>query len=353
MKKLLLFIVMLFPLMVNADLKVSSHYIDADIEIGGGLNVKELIIVEGEADFFTRKLNYYSFGDKHFKVGDEVDLDNGIIYNGQSLSVTSVGIFEVTDKIDFNSFEENVKEFFPVFDITNPKDNTYSYDDNNDGTGLLKVNYPVKNKKIAFYINYVITNVVVKHNDVKEINYSFKNLKYNAKETVLRVTIPYQTQSELYHVWMHGNQSGKVQELIDTNGNKAGIYAVFTEVGDVINFRMTLPQEQVGVDMFLNRSNIDALDEILKIEDERLEQTNKSNNIVNIMRYSLLSLGIAYALLAYFINKTNNKILFLVYILFGLFICIFNYLFRFNYWYLYLVIVLPIMIFFFKKKNVK
>ena len=181
MKKILLFIILLFPLMVNADLKVTSHYIDAEIEIAGGLNVKELIIVEGEGDFLYRTLNYYSFGDKHFQVGDEVNLDNGTIYNGQSISINSVGAFEVTNKIDFNAFKDNVKEYFSEFDIKNPKDSTYSYEDNKDGTGSLKLNYPVKNKKIAFYINYIVTNVVVKHNDVKEINYSFNNLKYNPK----------------------------------------------------------------------------------------------------------------------------------------------------------------------------
>lgn len=353
MKKILLFIILLFPLMVNADLKVTSHYIDAEIEIAGGLNVKELIIVEGEGDFLYRTLNYYSFGDKHFQVGDEVNLDNGIIYNGQSLSISSVGAFEVTDKIEFNSFSDNVKEYFSEFDIKNPKDSTYFYEDHNDGTGSLKINYPVKNKKIAFYINYIITNVVVKHNDVKEINYSFKNLKYKPKETILRVIIPYQTEDELYHVWMHGNQSGQVQELIDASGNKAGIYASFPEVDDVINFRMTLPQEHVGIDMFLNKSNIDALDRIIKIEDDRLLQTNKNNSIINIMKYALLTIGILYILVAYFVYNNKNNVLFIVYIAFGLFLCLFNYLFKFNYWYLYSVIILPIMMLIFKRKNVK
>ena len=84
MKKIIIFIILLFPLMVNAEVKVVSHLIDAEIEVGGALNVKELIVVEGEGDYLQRTLNYYSFGNKHWNSSDEVDLDNGIIYNGQS-----------------------------------------------------------------------------------------------------------------------------------------------------------------------------------------------------------------------------------------------------------------------------
>ena len=55
MKKILLFLLLLFPLYVKADpLKVIDHYIDSEVEIAGALNVKELIIVKGSGDYFTR-----------------------------------------------------------------------------------------------------------------------------------------------------------------------------------------------------------------------------------------------------------------------------------------------------------
>ncbi len=353
MKKILILLIALFPIVVNANLKVEGHYIDAEIEIGGGLNVKELIIVSGESEYFQRTLNYYSFGDKHWTSGDEVNLDNGIIYNGQGISIASVGAFEVTEKPEFGSFQNNVKEYFKEFDIKNPSDNTYNFNDKKDGTGLLKINYPVKNKKIAFYINYVITNVVVKHQDVKEINYSFNNLNFNAKETFLRVIIPYQTTDEKYHVWVHGNQSAKVQELINDNNEKAGIYGYFPEVNESINFRMTLPQEHVGVDLYLNKSNINALDDIIKLEDSRLKDTNKNNLIIKIMKYALLGLGVLYIIGSVLLWNNKNKVLFYLYLGFGLFICVFNFLFKFNLWYLYLIVILPLIIRLVKKYIVK
>lgn len=64
MKKIMTFLIvaLLTPFIVNADgYKVINHYIDSEIEIGGALNVKELVIIEGTTDFLSRKLNYYSF----------------------------------------------------------------------------------------------------------------------------------------------------------------------------------------------------------------------------------------------------------------------------------------------------
>ena len=119
MKKLLyLLIILLIPISVKADLKVSSHYIDAEIEIGGALNVKEIIIAEGTGDFLVRKLNYYSFDGGHWSPGEEVNLDNGNIYNAQSISMMSVSAYKYNDeKIEFGSFDSNVKDYFSVLDL--------------------------------------------------------------------------------------------------------------------------------------------------------------------------------------------------------------------------------------------
>lgn len=349
MKKILLLtFLLLFPVIVFAEAKVTSHLIDAEIEIGGALSVKELIIVEKDTDFISRKLNYYSFGNASWD-GKTIDLDKGTIYNGQNVTINAVSAFEFDDKVSFGEFDKNVTEYFSAFDITKPTSNTYTYTDNKDGTGSLKIFHKTNGKKTAYYIKYVVTNVVVKHNDVKEINYTFKNLNYHAKETFLRVIIPYETNDELYHVWVHGNQKGEVQELVTNNESKVGIIAKFPEIGSEINFRMTLPQEQVGVDIYLNNSNIDALSEIIKIENDRLNQTTKSNNIIYAMKYVLIALSVIYVLCTIIFIKKYNRNLFIIYVLFGIFIMVFNYLFRFNYWYLYLLIVVPIILVLLKK----
>lgn len=354
MKRLLLIILLLFPLTTQAkELEVVSHLIDSEIEIGGGLNVKELIITEGEGNFIQRTVNYYSFGTDKWDE-ETVNLDNGSIYNGQSISIVSVSAYEVGDTVDFNAFSKNITNKFKPFDIKDPSDETYMFEDNKNGEASIKIFYPNKGKKkIAYYINYVVTNVVVKHEDVKEINYTFKNLNYNSPSTLLRVIIPYPTTSDLYHVWVHGNNSGKVEELVNKNEQKLGIIASFPETKGEVNFRMTLEPEQVGVDMFLNKSNKVALKDIIKLEDKRQNKTNYSNKVVNIMKYALVIIGALYVIGSFLFLKTDYRILYYVYLAFGLFIMLFNYLFGFNYWYLYLILIMPLLIGLKKKYFVK
>lgn len=356
MKKILTLLIMtlVLPIMVNAEnYKVIDHYIDSEIEIGGALNVKELVIIEGTTDFLSRKLNYYSFGDKAWD-NKTVDLNNGTIYNGQSISVIKVSAFDVSDKDEFsiNSLDTKITKEFKELNLDEPQDNSYTYQDNEDGTGNLKIFYPVKNKKVAFYFQYAVTNVVVKHNDIKELNYTFKNLKYNAKNTYLRVVLPYPTKDELYHMWMHGNQSGVLQELTYENGNKAGAYVYFPTIKEEVNVRITLPQEHVGVDVFLHKSNVDALDEIIKIEKNRSLETNKSKKMKNITKYVLWILSGAYVLCTVLLYFFFDKLIYIFYSIFGLLLILVNLLFHFNYWYIYLVILLPIILGIIKRNKI-
>lgn len=355
MKKIMTFLIiaLLTPFIVNADgYKVINHYIDSEIEIGGALNVKELIIIEGTTDFLSRKLNYYSFGDKAWD-NKTVELDNGTIYNGQGISISRVSAFEVGDKdtFDFNTLDSKVTKTFNELDLDNPQNNTYTFHDNEDGTGNLKIFYPVKGKKVAFFFQYAVTNVVVKHNDVKELNYTFKNLKYNAEATYLRVILPYPTKDDLYHFWMHGNQSGTLKEITYENGNKAGAYVYFPTIKEEVNVRVTLPQEHVGVDLFLHKSNVDALDDIIKIESKKASNTTKGQKVQNITKYTLWILSGLYVVASILMYLFFDKLIYIFYSIFGLLIILVNFLFKFNYWYIYLVILLPIIIGILKRKK--
>ena len=353
-KKILLIGLLFIPLTVRADFKVEHHVIDAEIEIGGALNVKELVVLEGEGEFFSRNLNYYSFGSMHWAPGDEVNLDNGIIYNGQLIKMVNVLAYPFEGKVDLNNLTNSNSDYFKEFNIEKPSDNTYKYEDNKDGTGNLKIYYKVKKgEKIAFYYNYIIANVIVEHNDVKELNYTFKNLNLHSADTALRLIIPYPTTDDKYHIWIHGNQSGRLEEITNSKEEKLGVFASFPEVKDSINVRTTLPQEQVGISINLNKSEIDALDEVIKIENTKLDKTKQSNSIIKIVKYSLLVLSAIYVLASILILFTKNNLLFIVYSLFGALICLTNYLFGYNLWFLYLVICLPILVFILKKYVIK
>lgn len=354
MKKIILFlIVLMVPLMVNAksDYEVLSHYIDSEIEISGNLRVKELIVVKGNIDYLIRTLNYQSFGSKWD--GKTVDLDNGSIYNGSEIINFKASAYELNSTtIDFNGMGSNIKDYFEVLDPKKPSDKTYSEIDNKDGSNTYRIYYTAKNKTIAFYLEYLIANVVVAHNDVQELNYTFKNLTYNADSTLIRVIIPYPTTSNLYHFWVHGNQSGSVKDL-ESNKEKVGIFCSFPQIKEEVNIRMTLPLDQIGIDLYNNHSKIDALDKIIAIEKTKANKTDKDNKIIKSAKYVLIGLCSFYVIASYLLKKHHDLAFFIIYLILGLILMFFNYLFKINLIYLYFIIIFPLLFFFWPKKHKK
>lgn len=349
MKKIIIFLIMLlFPLFVFADnLEVSTHIVDTEVEIAGAIKVKELILVKGNAEYLNRKLNYYSFGTSSWDGKSKVDYEGSSFYNAHSISINKVSAFKLTDKIDINNLNRDETSALKEFDLKNPSKEGYSYHDNKDGTGDLKILYPITNDEIAFYIEYTVNNAVVKHNDIKELNYTFKNLNLNANKTIVRVITPYPVDEkdlDLYNIWIHGPRKNSVfQELENKNKEKVGIYGEFNEVTE-FNIRMTLPQNYVGIDMNLNNSKEDALEQIKSVEDSRKTKTDNNeiilNNIIYVF-YALAAILLIGTILIATMNLFDKKI-FILLIIFAGILCGFNYLFyNFKYSYMYLIILFP------------
>ena len=348
MKKIIIFIItLLFPLSVFADnLEVSTHVIDTEVEIAGAIKVKELIVVKGSAEYLNRKLNYYSFGNSSWDGKSKVDYEGSSFYNAHSISINKVSAFKLTDKIDINNLNRDETSALKEFDLKNPSKEGYSYHDNKDGTGDLKILYPIK-EEIAFYIEYTVNNAVVKHNDVKELNYTFKNLNFNADKTLVRVITPYPVEEKdqyVYNVWIHGPRKDSVfQELENKNEEKVGLYGEFNEVTE-FNIRMTLPQTYVGIDMNLNNSGEDALEKIKAVEDNRRTKTDNSESILNNIIYAFYVMAAILLIGTILIAIANllDKKVFILLIIFASVLCGFNYLFyNFKYAYMYLVILFP------------
>lgn len=349
MRKILLFIsILLFPISVFAsDYKVINHVIDSEVEIAGALSVKELITIEGTTDSFFRKLNYYSFGESFWDGKSKVDYNGNEFYNGYGLEINEIAVFNTIDELNINELDKGKKESLKEFDITKPSKEGYTKIDNKKGIVDLNIVYPFK-EKMSIYIKYTITNVVVKHNDVKEINYTFKNLDLNPKNTIVRFITPYPVQKkeeDLYNVWIHGNQSGQFQELVNSSDMKVGLYGVFTKTNE-FNVRMTFPQNHIGIDMYLNNSNEDALENIKEVETKRQEQTNFKSSIIKNAKYGIYvfsGLLVALVILA-IIMKFNDIRLYAILEVLALLISVFNYLYyKFDYYYLDLVILIPII----------
>lgn len=203
------------------DYKVLTHYIDSEIEISGNLRVKEFILIDGDVDYFTRTLNYKTFDGVWDK--KDTSLEDNPLYNGSGIYNFTVSAYKYNgEEIDLNNLGGNVKEYFKELNPKKVSDNTYRVS-KKDGENSYNIYFKNSGKTII-YLEYLVGDVVVTHKDVRELNYTFKNLEYNADDTYLRVLIPYQTNDEKYHVYLHGNSNGEYEE-IEKDGFKYGVFA--------------------------------------------------------------------------------------------------------------------------------
>ena len=80
-------------------------------------------------------------------------------YNAPSVSINKVSAFKLTDKIDINNLNRDETSALKEFDLKNPSKEGYSYKDNKNGTGDLKILYPSEDN-IALYIEYTVNKLL-------------------------------------------------------------------------------------------------------------------------------------------------------------------------------------------------
>ena len=340
MKRILLLIILLIPISVKAEVKVTTHLIDAEIEIAGGLKVKELIVLDGNIKDYSRTINYKMINEVWNQ--KSINLKSSAIYNGYSLENIKVSVLKAPKEIDFDKIPKDL-DYINELDPKNKNKNFYT-NIKNDLGATINIHFEGKEEKIAFYIEYVVSNVIVVHEDILELNYTFKNIGIGASNTLFRVIIPYATNSKEYNYWLHGPANGSLKELVTSSKEKIGILGEFPNLKKEVNIRMTLPKQQVGIDIYLNKSKIAALDKILKIESSNVKKQSNNKSVLKIIKYVLITISIIYLLGSFILIKYHDKSIFILYLILGVILSLFNIIFKYNIIYLNFLILIPVFI---------
>lgn len=246
MKKLLFLVsILLFPFMVNASL------MHQDIEIleNGDLHVKEAIAIDGSYNGFKLELKY-----KYY--------DENSIYSADDLEIIKVC------EADKNNPIENVGECFNEVTYANKGDSLkYTYQKGNIDTFML-YNPSWRNK--AFYVEYILKNVIVKHNDIAELRLNMLSSSFveNLDKVEIKVKLP--KKSETLRAWAHGPLWGNIS--LDENKE----YAIFT-IDDyyqytAVDIRMAFDNSLVNTN---KKTNKDALNSIVEEETRLANEANE------------------------------------------------------------------------------
>jgi len=280
--------------------KINKYYINSEIEIAGGLQVKELIEVEGTfnsyiQEFTTKNTNTLQF------TGLESDLEGSSIYNPTSIEKVKVGKLINIDNLNLVSLtEEKLKdnvEYFSESEV--PKDGdkeVYSIVTDSDGNYSIKMYNETIKGKTVFYIEYVITNVLVEHNDSSEFYYKFltKDYKNPIKDLKIFVALPYPSKN-IFKLWAHGQSDASI--IMDESKRAAVAEITNYRVGTGIDLRLLFDREifQININES-KKSGMDAIPIIEKIETERSHNSGILGRIHKFVRYGIYALHITYIL---------------------------------------------------------
>lgn len=269
-KVLLILLVFISFIKVNA-LSIDKMYIDSEIDISGNLLVKEVIEINNLNEDFDYKLY---FKDMNLTLNDKN------YYDGINISIENIGL--LNEDYDLNllnkdDFKKYIKESNDIETIKN--DNNYS------------VKIKKNNKKTYIYIDYMVLSLSVIHNDIAEFYYKYlNNLEYNIKELKIIFKLPY--SSNTFDVYAHSNMKANI-----TKDDKN--YLVIIQKKDYkkdndLDLRVLYDKDLYQVVYNKNKkSNIDALDMIKNIENDRISST-KRNNILPYVFTSIIVILIVF-----------------------------------------------------------
>ena len=304
MKKVICFIISLFIFSINLyavsniNYKIDDYIVDSRIDISGNMVVREVIKVKGSFNGYIRDLKYKNSNNKVFD--KSIDSFYGSsIYDASNIEVKKVGTINYDKELDFNVFDQSVNEF-TMNDSCTVNKGCYEKSDITDGVSLKMYN-ETNNSSTYFYIEYLLGNVVVMHEDIAEVYFNFVSDMFDddINKYKLRVVLPDKTK-ELVRVWAHGPLNGNVSPIKDENGY---YYGGYLEINDLysntpVDMRLTFDKNLILVDHpYLKKSEVLALDKILEVENLRADKANKEREKAKFFMYGSYTLGSVYLVL--------------------------------------------------------
>ncbi len=301
MKKIGLFLLLLIvPLAVKAevDYNITDYYISSEVEIAGGIKIKELLVLDGTFNGYQRDIIYKNSSLPKWEAG-KINFEKSSIYGGSSLENLRVATFKVGDNVDFKTMQDiNSASFAEEVSNASLGDrNVYTIEKTDDGENI-KMYSPSNNGRVAFYLEYVITNAVVMHNDVAELYYPYIGDKFSDPigNVQVQVILPYSDTSDNFRIWAHGPLTGEIKKYQNEDKEPIGVLASAKNLQANTGFdiRLTFDKSLIQIPDFMNHSNEDALAKIIAVEEKRADEANAQRAKIRLIYYSIMGFVAAY-----------------------------------------------------------
>lgn len=285
MKKILLMIIT-FILFIRVDaLNINKMYVDSEIDISGNLLVKEIIEIDNLDENFDYKLY---FKDMNLTLNDKN------YYDGVNISIENIGL--LSEDYDLNlinkdDFKKYIKESSDIETIRN--DNNYS------------IKIKKNDKKTYIYIDYMVLSLSVIHNDVAEFYYKYlNNLEYDIDELKIIFKLPF--SSSEFDVYAHSKMKANI--TMDNENYLVIIQKKDYKKGNDLDLRVLYDKDLYQVIYNKNKkTDIDALDMIKNIENDRLNNTRVNNILPYVFIAIIVILIVVIVIFAIKFRKYKKK----------------------------------------------
>lgn len=272
---LVLLLTLFIPSMVSAkvddpDYKVKAMYVSASILDNGSMNVKELIVLKGDFNGYEREL---LVNNKRLNETSDFNFEQNTIYNPSSIDILNVSAKDIDD-LSFDEVDGKFSDFKKVnYDAIGSSGSYYQKDLGNKTT--IRTYNSCYDCQVGFYYEYQVNDVVVMHNDVAELYYTFIGDAFleDIKNVEIRVNLPKKDDSSLFRLWAHGNLIGEINKNDDSTGVIATVSPLKNR--EALDIRLTFTPSLITNTKNLAKTGIDALDEILKVEEKRADERNE------------------------------------------------------------------------------
>lgn len=274
-------LVLLFPFQVYASSEpTKDFYSYITVREDGSIKVQEIICLSGDYNGLLRDIAYRNITAPSFQ-GQVSDLEGSDIYNGSRMTNLKIGSI-ASQSVSFDSIHQVNQYFEQVSTASNGRSGVYTMYETGEGINL-KVFNPSSLKQ-AFYIEYVIDDVVVVHNDIAEIAWNVLGDGYqeNIGNFQVKVVLP-QKDSDL-RTWLRGPLNGKIKRL------ENGAEATYDFLGayNAVSIRLIFDKNMVP--QATKYSYLDAKEAIIEIETKQAEIANqeraairRQNNFVIVL----------------------------------------------------------------------
>lgn len=296
MKKIFIFLLSLFICLPIANAVSDVNYdvkeilIDANLDKEGNLNVKEIIVLDGSFNGYIRDLVYKNYNLNSFD-GTKESFYQSDIYNGSNIELIKVGKINYNKSDDFDNFNNNITTFYQGYGYSGDS-GVYELSYLSTGLSIKMFNETYKSTT-AFYIEYVIDDVAVLHNDVAELYYNFIGEEFDddISSVKIRVKLPEETSGEV-RVWAHGPLNGEI-DIYKEDGYNYGAIASIDDLNrnTAVDIRMVYPKDYLSTN---KTSNVNALDYILEVETERANEANSKRAYYKTITIAVTAISIFY-----------------------------------------------------------